>query len=202
MDRHFSYGRDIESLDVALVDDEIGVVRIMRSILSGLGVARVRAFADPKMALQSLIGEPPDLLITNTRLNQVSGCKLVRMIRHQSLTPLCFVPAVIVSGCARRRTVEEAFLSGAHQFLVLPLSPKAFGRRVEWLLQDSRKLFLEGEHYVIEGVDEIVAASRGVPDRPQDLGDDTTGPSFPEAPALPMDIFSKDSGGAEPIWEV
>ncbi|MCG8561144.1 MAG: response regulator [Hyphomicrobiales bacterium] len=202
MDRHFSYGRDIESLDVALVDDAIGVVRIMRSILSGLGVARVRTFAEPKLALQCLLGEPPDLLVTNTRLSRSSGCRLVRMIRHQSLTPLCFVPAVIVSGHARRRTVEEAFLSGAHQFLVLPLSPKAFGHRVEWLLRDDRKLLLEGERYVIEGVDEIVAASRGVPGRPRGLGDDTAGAPVPEAPALPMDIFSADPGGAKPVWEI
>ena len=202
MDRHFSYGREVDSLDVALVDDTFGVVKILRSILSGLGVARVRTFADPKLALSALLAEPPDLLLTNTQLSPMGGCKLVRMIRHQDMTPLCFVPAVIVSGYARRRTVEEAFLSGAHQVLVLPLSPKAFSRRVQWLLRDERKLLLEGEHYVIEGVDDIVAASRGVPVRPRVLGDEDTRQSIPTGPALSMDVDAAEAGGAAPIWEI
>lgn len=202
MDTHFSYGREIQSLDVAVVDDSYGVVKILRSILSGLGVARVRTFADPKSAVQTLLGEPPDVLLTNTQLEPIGGCKLVRMIRHREMTPLCFVPAVIVSGQARRRIVEEAFLAGAHQVLVLPLSPKAFGRRIVWLLGDDRKLLLEGDHYVIEGVDEIVAASRGVPDRPRILTQDATRTAVTKQPVLSMEEPAAVADAAEQVWEI
>ncbi|MGI9383673.1 MAG: response regulator [Methyloligellaceae bacterium] len=202
MDTHFSYGREIQSLDVALVDDEFGVVRILRSILSGLGVARVRTFSSPKAALQALLSEPPDMLLTNTQLGPFGGSKLVRMIRHRDMTPLCFVPAVVVSGCARRRMVEESFLAGAHQFLVLPLSPKVFRRRVEWLLGDNRKLLLQGEHYVIEGVDEIVAASRGIPNRPRVLKEAAARTPLPEGLSPPIDQSVAATDAVENFWEI
>ena len=202
MSSHSAYGRDVQSLDVALINDKQGLLKILRPILTGFGVARVRTYGDPHRALRSLLEEPPDLILANERMKPLDGSRLVRMLRHRDMSPLCFAPVVVLSGWARRSTVEQAFLAGAHQVLVLPVSPTLLYRRIEWLLGDRREMLLKGQHYVIEGVEEMLAASRA----PQKPGwDDAKRETEDDPPRMvPSGSCLPESSGdvTDGIWEV
>ena len=147
-------GLPIEKLNVVVVEDSRPMQEVMRSILSSLRLERVRVFANADEALKAMAVEPPNLIITDWRMQPLSGYNLLKIVRHKSMMPLCFVPVIMVSGHATPSIVDKAFRGGAQQFLVKPISPAAVLSRIEMVLRDERTFQLDGDHYVINGVGE------------------------------------------------
>ncbi|MGZ5916116.1 MAG: hypothetical protein ACXWJ4_02120 [Methyloceanibacter sp.] len=92
-------------------------------------------------------------------MQPLTGCALVKAMRHAGGAPLCFVPAVIMSAHARPSHVEDALRAGAHQVLVLPTSASTLYRRLDRLLNHDRPYELSGEHYVIAGMEQRLSLS-------------------------------------------
>lgn len=147
-------GLPIEKLNVVVVEDSRSMQEVIRSILASLRVERIRMFSNADEALKAMSVEPPNLIITDWRMKPLTGYNLLKIVRHKSMMPLCFVPVIMISGHATPTIVEKAFRAGAQQFLVKPVSPNAVLQRIEMVLKDERTFTLEGDHYVIGGVAE------------------------------------------------
>ena len=153
---HAAFQRKMDALDVVVVEDSRPMQTILRSILSACGVARLRVYDRAEQALKDMLVEPPHVLITDWRMEPMSGFRLVRTIRHKSLEPLCFTPAIMVTGHATRAFVDRAFRIGVHQLMVKPIAPAALQKRLHWLAGDDRTYTLRGDRYVIDGVAQIL----------------------------------------------
>lgn len=88
----------------------------MQVVLKREGYAVIEA-ADATDALELIREAVPDLIITEMRLPRVSGCELIRTIRHDSSYPRLRVLAV---GDAASKA--EADAAGADVFQVSPLT--------------------------------------------------------------------------------
>lgn len=160
--RHAAYQLPVESLDVVVVEDSKPMQMILRSVLSSMRVARVRTYDSPETALQAMLAEPPNLIITDWKMSPISGYQLLRMIRHRNMGPLCFVPVLFVTAHGTRERVEKILSAGAHHLLVKPLAPSALYKRLLWLIGDSREFVLDeatGFH-TIAGVESALVADR------------------------------------------
>lgn len=153
---HASYKHDMHKLDIAFIDDNKGIHKILKSVLNGFGISRLRTFERPDVALKHMQQDPPDLVITDWRMAPFDGCQLIKIMRHKDMGGLCLVPAIILTGHASRSFVDKALRSGAQQFLVKPISPEILYRRLKWVLKDDRHLVLKGDRYVIEGVEQLL----------------------------------------------
>ncbi|MBH0239997.1 response regulator [Methylobrevis albus] len=161
MSHHSCYALPSSLLDIVVVDASKPMQMMMRSMLSGLKARRIRFFDFAEDALEAMLIEPPNLIITDWKLAGISGYQLLRTIRFRHMAPLSFVPVLFVSSDATRRVVERALLAGAQQFLVKPVSPAVLTDRVHRILRDSRQYQLtENGHYVITGVAEALDAQR------------------------------------------
>lgn len=158
MTTHRAYGVAIESLDVAVVEDSRPMQTLLRSMLAAQHVGRIRVFDGAEQAFQQMLHEPPHLLIADWKMKPVSGYQLLRAIRHKDIAPLCTVPVIMISGHATRGLVEQAFVAGAHSFLVKPIAPAVLYRAIMRVLADRRSFQLEGDALVIDGVTEKLAA--------------------------------------------
>jgi len=156
MPPHAAYGIDMERLDVIVVEDSKPMQTILRSMLATLRVARIRMFDDGMEALQAMLSEPPNVIISDWNMVPTSGYQLLRMIRHRQMEPLCFVPLIFVTAHGTRAVVEKAFRGGAHYLLVKPMSPATLHQRLMCLARDSRPFVRRGDHFVIEGVDTAI----------------------------------------------
>ena len=154
MYRSTAYGLSVEDLNVVVVEDSRPMQEVLRSILSALRVDRYRVFSNADEALKSMSMDPPNMIMSDWRMQPLSGYNMLKIIRHKSMSPLCFVPVLMLTGYATHTVVDKAFRAGAHQFLVKPISPTAVLQRIEMILQDDRRFRLEKDHYVIDGVDE------------------------------------------------
>ena len=154
-----AYNVPLESLDVVVVEDSKQMQTIIRSVLGAMRVQRVRTFDSAEKALQAMLSEPPHLIITDWKMEPVTGYQLLRSIRHRKMAPLCFVPVLMVTAHGTRSLVEKALMVGAHHVLVKPLAPAALHQRMEWIVRDPRKFVLEPgkDFFVIEGVAQALA---------------------------------------------
>jgi PleD family two-component response regulator len=156
---HRAYGRDLDTLVVAVIDNRRPILSLMRAMLAAIGTGRIETFESPTEAVDAMAKSVPDLVIAAAAMQPLTGPQLVRVMRRASAGPLAFVPAMIMSTRAKPAVVEEALRAGAHQVLVLPTTASTLYRRLDWLIHDDRPFELKGEHYVVAGIEERLSLS-------------------------------------------
>ncbi len=159
MGQHRAFGKHLEALSVAVVDNREPMLQVMRAMLAAIGTGRIDTYESPVMALEAMSQTPPHIVLAAASMQPLTGSALVRTMRYVDSGPLCFTLAMVMSGNAKPAVVESALRAGAHQVLVLPTSANALYRRLDWLLNDDRPFELKGEHYVVSGLEDRLALS-------------------------------------------
>ena len=159
-EHHSAFGLDVESLDIVIVDDSKTVLTMIRSMITALKVARVRCYDRGDQALQSIMHEPPNVILTDLAMSPMSGAQLIRMIRQKTMAPLSFIPVVVVTAHATQRRVAQLFEIGAHHVLAKPLSTSILHNRLQAIVSDPRTMRLDGDRYVIDGMHEMLREKR------------------------------------------
>lgn len=183
---HRAYGRDLDTLVVAVIDNRKAMLALMRGMLAAIGIGRIETHENPIDAFDAMSRAVPDLVIAASSMQPLTGAALVRAMRHALSGPLSLVPAMIMSARAKPALVEESLRAGAHQVLVLPISASTLYRRLDWLINDDRPFELKGEHYVVAGLEERFSLSVQrpvyVPEQPglplQPSPDEDVAPTF------------------------
>ena len=157
---HTALGMAVEDLNIVLIDPSRTMQTILRSILQQMRPKRLRVHDSAQEALRDMMNEPPDLVLTEWRMDQMSGSALIKAMRHKSMEPLCFIPIIVITGSATRSSVETALKIGAQSLLVKPVSPTSLRQRIEWVVRDERPMVLQGTNYVIDGVSATLEAQQ------------------------------------------
>jgi DNA-binding NarL/FixJ family response regulator len=186
---HRAFGRDLDSLVVAVIDNRRPILSLMRAMLAAIGTGRIETYESPTEAVDAMAKSVPDVVIAAAAMQPVTGAQLVRAMRRSNAGPLALVPAMIMSVRAKPALVEEALRAGAHQVLVLPTTASTLYRRLAWLIQDDRPLELRGEHYVVAGMEERLSLSIQSP------------VYVPTEPSLGLPPIARDEEGA-PILDI
>ena len=156
---HRAFGRHLDTLAVAVVDNRQPILSLMRAMLAAIGAGRIDTYQSPIEALNAMREVAPDIVIASACMQPLSGTALVRIMRRASSGPLSHVPAMIMSVRAKPDMVEQALRAGAHQVLVLPTTASTLYRRLDWLINDDRPFELKGEHYALAGMEERLSLS-------------------------------------------
>jgi DNA-binding NarL/FixJ family response regulator len=181
---HRAFGRHLDTLVVAVVDNRRPILSLMRAMLAAIGAGRIDTYESPIEALNAMCEAAPDVVIASASMQPVPGAALVRAMRRAHSGPLSLVPAMIMSVRAKPDMVEEALRAGAHQVLVLPTTASTLYRRLDWLINDDRPFELKDDRYVLAGMEERLSLSFQRPvyigpelSRPSAAGDDELEPS-------------------------
>lgn len=159
MGQHRAFGKDLETLSIAVIDDRKPMLQVMRAMLAAIGTGRIDTYESPVAALEAMRETPPDLVLAAAAMQPLTGPAVVRHMRYMGSGSLCFIPAMVMSANAKPAIVESALRAGAHQVLVLPTSASTLYRRLDWLLNDDRPFELKGEHYVVSGIEDRLSLS-------------------------------------------
>ncbi|MEQ8330856.1 MAG: sigma-54 dependent transcriptional regulator [Longimicrobiales bacterium] len=103
-------------LKVLLVEDELAVRTSVAETLEEAG-HQVTAVASAEAALSGLAAAAPDLVLSDIRLDGMSGLELLRVLRRRVPS----VDVVLMTAYDDMPTVAEAMKEGAADFLVKPL---------------------------------------------------------------------------------
>jgi PleD family two-component response regulator len=158
-DAHSSLGKTVDSLNTLVICAQRSTMLLTRSMLAMTGVKSVAAFDNTVQALNHMISYHIDLVLIDAECAPISGLKFVKVMRHRSADPLCFVPVILTCGQPTPKYVNQAMKMGAHLVLHRPFSTTMLRDRLLWILADKRKMYLHNDRWRIEGVDELLQNS-------------------------------------------
>jgi two-component system, chemotaxis family, chemotaxis protein CheY len=129
------YELDFKNLECCIVDDEPFIQRIVKSILTSLGVRDIRMAGDGAAGYKLLQRKPADLIFIDWTMKPISGIDLVKKIRASNQKEIAEIPIVMLTAHSERKYVEQAVLAGANDYLVKPVSPKLLQQRIEGIFK-------------------------------------------------------------------
>jgi two-component system KDP operon response regulator KdpE len=109
---------------ILVVDDEAQITRVLRTTLSSHGY-EIRVANDAVAALDVVNDWPPELIITDLSMPDMSGVELTRKVRAKSE-----VPIIVLSVRGEERTKIEALDAGADDYVTKPFSMNELLARV------------------------------------------------------------------------
>lgn len=117
---------------ILIIDDEPGILKILRKILEGAGHT-VSDAPDGEVALRQFEGQPADLVITDIFMPGMDGIEFLVSIRKTA--PNARVLAMSGGGLlSRDQALSDASLLGADQILQKPFSKDEVLEAVERML--------------------------------------------------------------------
>jgi signal transduction histidine kinase/ActR/RegA family two-component response regulator len=115
--------RQIAGLAVLVVDDDPGSREVVASMLQGYG-ARVTTVDSGERALSLLMQQPPDVLIADLAMPQMTGIDLIQRIRTLRSEQGGQVPAIAVSAFAAEPDRLLALQAGFDSHVGKPVAPE------------------------------------------------------------------------------
>lgn len=112
---------------VLVADDNRDMLEYVRHLLEG--EYEVTAVADGQAALDAVLRDPPDLVLTDVMMPGLDGFGLLRAMRASEHTAL--VPVIMLSARAGEEALVEGAAAGADDYLVKPFSARELLARVQ-----------------------------------------------------------------------
>ncbi|MEC9367310.1 MAG: hypothetical protein VX871_01310 [Pseudomonadota bacterium] len=160
MNRHRAYGKSPEQLHVAVVDARRGMGQVLHSALMGLGVVSIDCYENSSEALGGLIESPADVIFVRDNAEPIDGYLFCELLRRNDMGPSMDSGVIMMATQIRRRQLEKSLTAGAHQVMVLPVSPVQLERRLRLLCSDERQFKTVACKRVIDGASELVTQVR------------------------------------------
>lgn len=129
---------DLSMLSVMVADDNRHIRDIIVQILRALGVRNLHMAEDGVTAFQILNTQSIDIVIIDNRMDPISGTDFTRLVRRSEESPNPYVPILMVTGYADKRTILEARNAGVHDIIVKPLSAALVSTRLSELILNPR----------------------------------------------------------------
>jgi two-component system chemotaxis response regulator CheY len=138
---------NFKALSILLVDDAKPMADLLGSILKELGVGKITTHADAKKSMELLdqiatvqaAGAPVvDIVISDWRMEPVSGIELLRWIRSHPSDGIRFMPFIMLTAYSDHARVMAARDAGANEVLAKPVSVHNLVRRLLSVIENPR----------------------------------------------------------------
>ncbi len=126
---------------ILAVDDEPGVLRLIKLELSSQGL-RVVTASDGEEALRVAEQQRPDIVVLDIMMPGISGLEVMRRLRERSS-----VPVILLTAKDHDQDKVRGLDMGADDYLVKPFNPEELSARVRAVLR--RGIRADGEDNVV-----------------------------------------------------
>jgi len=120
----------IQQLHVLLVDDSPYMRKIVRGLLTSIGVRRVSEAGDGIAALEKIREDAPDVIVLDWEMPLLNGPEMVRIVRSPGVFPTPDIPIIMLTAHGQVSRVRESMRLGVNEFLCKPVSAKALFERL------------------------------------------------------------------------
>ena len=137
----------LASTKILLVDDEHYMRKVVRTMLTSIGIRTVYEAADGPAGLELIRSVAPDVVIVDWEMPGLDGAGFTRMVRSPNTFPLPDIPIIMLTGHGERARVIEAMQCGVNEFLLKPVSSKALQDRLLAVLTSPRPIIRTKDYY-------------------------------------------------------
>ena len=138
---------DFNKLRFLVVDDNLHMRRILRTLLHGFGARDVMEAEDGAAGLEMFSSGNPDIVFLDWEMPIFDGLELVQMIRQPGANSNPFVPVIMLTGYTERTRVTAARDAGITEFLAKPVSAKGLYQRVFSVVAHPRPFIKTGTYF-------------------------------------------------------
>ena len=137
----------IQQLGVLVVDDNAYMRKVVRNLLSNIGVKKVFDAGDGIAALEIIRHAAPDIVVLDWEMPLLNGAELVRIVRSPGVFPMPDIPIIMLTAHGERWRIVEAIKLGVNEFLCKPVSAKSLLDRIVSILLKPRESIQVGNYY-------------------------------------------------------
>lgn len=137
----------LASIQILVIDDNQYMRKIIRNLLTNLGVKNIHEAGDGAAGLDAIRMIAPDIVLLDWEMPVLSGPDLVRSVRAPGAFPLPDVPIIMLSAHGERWRIIEAARIGVNEFLKKPVSAKSLLDRIVAVLTVPRPVVRLGGYY-------------------------------------------------------
>jgi len=137
----------LQSLEVLIIDDNPYMRKVVRNLLTSIGVKNVHEAVDGVTGLEAIRMLAPSLVLLDWEMPLLNGAELVRIVRSPGVFPVPDVPIIMLTVHVERWRVVEATRLGVHEFLKKPVSGKSLLDRMVSILTNPRPMVRLGDYY-------------------------------------------------------
>lgn len=138
---------DLEPLKVMIVDDNRHMRRLVKSILTALGVQDVAEAGSGGQAIKRLNDFEADLLIVDWKMSPMDGISFTRHVRNDDDSPNIYVPIIMLTGHTEADRVAEARDAGVTEFLAKPVSALQLFQRIRTIIEAPRQYVRTADYF-------------------------------------------------------
>ena len=142
----------MKTADILVVDDTVDSLRLLTDILTRSGY-QVRPAERPQLALESALAHPPQLILLDVRMPEMSGFEVCHRLKQDARTS--GIPVVFVSALQDVEDRVRGFEVGGVDFVTKPFEESEVLARVNTQLQ-LRSMQLHMEDLVAERTADLI----------------------------------------------
>jgi two-component system chemotaxis response regulator CheY len=136
----------LEKVRFLIVDDNVHMLNIVKTILRGFGAVHVFEAKEPQEALFRLRHDSIDILILDYLMGEEDGVAFLRRLRREPDSPAPYVPVIMLTAHSEKARVEAARDAGASEFCAKPVTAAEMLRKVAAVIDHPRP-FVRSDHY-------------------------------------------------------
>ena len=137
---------EFDKLRFLVIDDNLHMRRILRTLLLGFGSREVHEAPDGASGLDAFNKFTPDIVIIDWAMPLLDGLELAQLIRQPDTNASPFTPIIMLTAHSERRRVTAARDAGVTEFMVKPISAGALHRRIVNVIANPRR-FIRTRNY-------------------------------------------------------
>jgi CheY-like chemotaxis protein len=137
----------IQQLRVLVVEDNAFMRKMVRSLLTNIGVKKVYEAADGIAGLEQIRAVAPDVIVLDWEMPLLNGPELVRIVRSPGVFPTPDIPIIMLTAYGDRNRIVEAIKLGVNEFLCKPVSAKMLTDRLISIFAKPRANVQLGDYY-------------------------------------------------------
>lgn len=132
---------------ILVVDDNVTMRRIVRSMLYGFGIRDVLEAENGATGFDMFLLAGPDLVITDLHMPVMDGIRLTALLRKEGWSRDPFVPVIMMSVHTERTRITQMWRAGVNDILAKPFSAATLRLRLVTALVTSQDFVECGTYF-------------------------------------------------------
>jgi len=130
---------NLRKLRVLIIDDNMPIRMLVRSLLLDLGFGAVDAAATAEDGWAVYVLHKPDLILLDWRMEgAMDGLQFTRRVRQELGSPKPRVPIILMTGFASKQLVLEARDVGVTEILIKPFTVQTLIKHLTHIIENPR----------------------------------------------------------------
>ena len=130
--------RDLENVQIIIVDDEADSLELLRFVLASHG-AKVTALNSAAEALRAIEKISPDLLISDISMAEMDGYDLIKRVRRLSSAKNKFLPAIAMTAYTGVEDRAAVLSAGFQMHIAKPIDIESVSSQIKQLLKTTQR---------------------------------------------------------------